>query len=286
MYIRDYLQSRETFSAEGIGSFTTTKQVAANGAPLVEFTYNKAVGTTVDLISFIAEKEVKNKIVIGFDVESYFIETRQFINLGNPWVIPGFGHLQLGRNREFEFVQDSQAEAVANEKQRLKQGKDDVSEYFPERKVNTNRMGGVLLTVILLVAAALAVYYFIYTNKQKIKEPTVNTADTAQTTPDTLPAVASAPIVTPDTTPKAPTASTTPAGMLRFVITSTPYGEYARKRFATLKAYGVNLNIDSATNGSTTTYKIFVLKPGTLQDTTHLKDSMTRYFGKAVVFER
>lgn len=304
-YIGDFLSEYKKLSAQGLGEFTIVDGQAANGAPMVNFVPNKAAYTTDDLIGFIAEHQGKNKIVTGFDVEAHFNQIKQFINIGTPWVIPGFGQLKLGRNRELEFVQEVPNENALHERIKHKQAATD-AHYQTYDTINPatqrNNTGVVLLTLIIVLGLGVGGYYF-YANSNNTTS--ANTAkDSAATVTDTVVQVPSSSNMNNTATSTQPpqtnpakqsdgTVTTTPpvvstatsATGFRFVLNRTTNADYARKRYNQLKAYGTPVFIDSVKRDSFSIYKIYLRNNSSPADTAKLRDSLTRYYGKPVKVE-
>ena len=300
-YIADFLVNNKKLSAQGIGDFAIVNGQAVNGAPLVEFTADKKAYTTDDLIAFVAEQERKNKIVTGFDLESHFNQVKQFVNIGTPWIIPGLGQLQFGRNRELEFVQQAaETENVLHERIKRKQASSE-PQYAtyetgitatPQKSFNN---GTIVLGLLIILALAAGGYYF-YTN-QSGNAPLVTTADTAATVTDTVVSVPSSsnmnntvtntqPPTTEGTAPAQAITSTTGATGFRFVLNRTVNSVYAVKRYKQLKTYGTNVYIDSVKRDNYSLYKIYLIQDAPPSDTTRLKDSLTKYYGKPVTIEK
>lgn len=303
-YIADFLAEHKKLSAQGLGEFTIVDGQAANGAPIVNFVSNKAAYTTEELISFIAEHQGKNKIVTGFDVESHFNQIKQFINIGTPWVIPGFGQLKLGRNRELEFVQEVPNENALHERIKHKQAAIEAHQTFdavnpaPQRS-NT---GAILLTLVIVLGLGVGGYYFYANNNSSASSTTAKDSSAAvtdtvvqvpsssninNTTTNTQPPQTNNPKTTDNTVTTSPPLISTTAGAtgFRFVLNKTANAEYARKRYSQLKAYGTPVYIDSVKRDSFSIYKIYLRNNASPSDTAKLRDSLTRYYGKPVKVE-
>ncbi len=304
-YIADFLTEHKKLSAQGLGEFTIVDGQAANGAPMVSFVSNKLAYTTNELIDFIAEHQGKNKIVTGFDVESHFNQIKQFINIGTPWVIPGFGQLQFGKKRDLEFVQEVQNENALHERIKHKQAASE-AHYQTYDAINPatqrSNTGAILLTLVIVLGLGVGGYYF-YTNNSN-SAPSTTAKDSAATVTDTVVSVPSSsnmnntttstqppqttnPAKQPDravtTTP--PVSTATSASGFRFVLNRTVNADYARKRYNQLKAYGTPVYIDSVKRDSFSVYKIYLRNNASSSDTAKLRDSLTRYYGKPVKVE-
>ena len=304
-YIADFLAEHKKLSSQGLGDFTIVDGQAGNGAPMVSFVPNKAAYTTDDLIRYISEHQGKNKIVTGFDVEAHFNQIKQFINIGTPWLIPGFGQLQLGRNRELEFVQEVQTENALHERIKHKQAASE-AHYQTYDAINPatqrNNTGTVLLTLVIVLGLGVGAYYFYAkennaTSSATAKDSVATVTDTVVSVPSSSnmnntttntqpPAINSVkkPDATVSTSPPLVSTTTSATGF-RFVLNRTVNAEYARKRYNQLKAYGTPVFIDSVRRDSFSVYKIYLVNNTPAADTAKLRDSLTRYYGKPVKVE-
>ena len=302
-YIQDYLLNEGSFSAEHIGEFNVTRQ-EGNAAPEVNFNYNKHAGTSQELVAYVAQREHKSKVVIGFDLEAHFDEARQLMNTGKPWVIPGIGQVQMNMNREYELVPQQEEQAAALERKRVIQSSQPSNEYGLQRSesVNNNRAGIILLSLLVIAALGFAGYY-LYSHQQEAEPNTAAVADTVATQTDTMTSVPSSsnmnntttntqPPAKPDTqkttvtnTPAVtppPVSSGTGSLNVQYVIARTTNTAYAYKRFRQLKSYGIPVSIDSVRRDTSTSYKIYLSKSLTPADTARVKDSLSVYFGQPV----
>lgn len=300
-YISDFLTEHKKLSVQGLGEFTVVNGQAPNGLPLVEFSPNKKTYTTEELVSFISENQGKNRIVTGFDIEAHLNQIKQFINIGTPWQIPGFGQLQLNKSRELEFVQQVSSEHLLHERSKSKQAANEAN-YQTYKLTNpeagrTSNTGVIVLTLFIIIALGAGGYYF-YANRNDTYTA-VATKDTAATLTDTVVSVpSSSPINNTVTATQPPAASdgtsttiaTTPASTgvngYHFILNKTVNPVYAIKRFNQLKLNGTKVYMDSAKHDTYSLYKIYLVKDAPASDTAKLKDSLTRYFGRPVTIER
>lgn len=298
-YISDFLTNHKQLSAQGLGEFTVVDGQAPNGSPLIEFSQKKNVVTSDELVSFISESQGKNKIVTGFDIESHFNQVKQFINIGTPWKIPGYGQLQMNKNREYEFSQQVASEHILHERSRTKQAASEAHyQTYDIANPNAGRTGNtgvIVLTLFIILALGAGGYYF-YANRNSTNAPAA-AKDTTATLTDTVVSVPSSsnmnntvtatqPPVISNTTPATATSSSAGASGYRFVLNRTANAVYAMKRFSQLKEYGAKVYMDSAKQDNGSLYKIYLIKDAPASDTTRLKDSLTKYYGKPVTIER
>ena len=300
-YISDFLTEQKKLSAQGLGEFTVVNGQAPNGAPLVEFSPNKNTYTSDELIRFISENQGKNKIVTGFDIEAHLNQVKQFINIGTPWQIPGFGQLQLNKSRELEFVQQVLGESALHERSKSKQAANEAN-YQTYDIANpdagrTGNKGMIVLTLFIILALGAGGYYF-YANRNDVdtaiatKDTTATLTDTVVSVPSSSPinntVTAAQPPAANDGTSTTTTAAPVSAGIAgyRFILNKTVNPVYAIKRFNQLKLNGTKVYLDSTKNDSYSLFKIYLVKDAPASDTAKLKDSLTRYFGRPVTIER
>lgn len=301
-YIADFLLENKKLSAQGLGEFTILDGQAENGAPKVQFVHNKAAYTSEELVSFIADQQGKNKVVTGFDVESHFNQVKQFINIGTPWMITGLGQLQLGKNHEFEFIQQIPNEHALQERNRRKQASTDANyqTYDVNNTVTakTSNTGTVLLTLFIILALGAGGYYF-YADRSNAatntmaKDTSVAVADTvvsvpataAKDTAATTQMSANNKVATPAQLISTSAAATANLSGFRFVLNRTSNGTYSLKRYNQLKNFGTKVYIDSNHRDNSSEYKIYLIKNASSSDTARLRDSLTKYYGKPVEIE-
>src|SRR5689334_5182119 len=101
-FILGFFTEHKTVSFEKIGHLSIGGANHAAGA--VTFQYDKKAETTPELSNFIAERTGKSKVLIQSDLESYFELTRQFINIGKPYELEGFGFISLNKSGEYTFT--------------------------------------------------------------------------------------------------------------------------------------------------------------------------------------
>ena len=300
-YISDFLLNNKKLSAQGIGDFSIVDGQAANGAPLVEFIPNKQTYTTGELISYISGHEGKNKIVTGFDLESHFNQVQQFINIGTPWIIPGLGQVQHGKNRQLEFVQQEQSEHHLHERLKRKQAATEANySTYETNNPATEKAGNtgtIVLTIFIILALGAGGYYF-YSNKSNLAVQQL-TADTAATVTDTIVSVPSStnmnntaiatkpPATIEPEQPANVAASTNISGKqgFRFVLNRTVNPAYAMKRYKQLKTYGTKVYLDSIKRDNYSVYKVYLVQDVPANDTARIKDSLSKYYGNPVKIE-
>lgn len=296
-YISDFLTNHKQLSAQGLGEFTVVDGQAPNGSSLVAFSPNKNAVTSDELVSFISESQGKNKIVTGFDIESHLNQVKQFINIGTPWKIPGYGQLQMNKSREYEFSQQVPSEHILHERSRTKQAANEAHyQTYDIANPNAGRTGNtgvIVLTLFIILALGAGGYYF-YANRNDTnvatatKDTTASLTDTVVSVPSPVTndtAVSSKPPVTGNVT-SAVTSSSAGVSGYHFVLNKTPNPVYAMKRFSQLKLYGAKVYMDSTKQGNNSLYKIYLVKEASASDTAKLKDSLTKYYGKPVTIDK
>ncbi|RFM28152.1 hypothetical protein [Deminuibacter soli] len=297
----DYLVSQREVAIAKIGVLHATAEsiTVAQGneqvsIPKVHFTYNRRTETSAGLIAFIAEKIGKNKMLIEADLDSYFEQVRQFINLGKPYLIPQIGAITLNKLGEYEFSQQNN-EVYANEEKAQRQYYQSESGHHNEayRARSKNRIAGIAIVIIALIIGGLGWgAYTLFFNKSKapavVNEPV-----------GTPPAAAQQPAATIDSSGRMPdslaqkqaaastqtTAAPAPAGngQWKFVFETTTSSERAHTRTAQLLSFGDPAEFDSIRENNAFVYRLYFKAKATPADTTRVRDSLATYFQRRVV---
>lgn len=276
----NYLIKNKRLPLPGIGVFELQGSVPDRGESNravilpeggIEFTQTPVMAADEELIQFVSEQTGKIKPLAESDLDSYLMLGRQFINLGNPFIIAGIGSLEKDKSGKLYFRQGAWvAEKLDNEiKSEIR---DETAEPTPEnsiddfqRRGSKNRSKTILIAVgILLLALILwAVWRFGFnddTAKDTSATPAVNI--------DTNAAIQTQP---------ADTFATIATGF-KIIVNEYASLASASKRYNDLTRFGRNVVL--FTNDSLTYYvaENFDLP---LSDTTKMKDSLRGYYGAA-----
>lgn len=278
--IVQYLYNHKVVSLQNIGTFTLSTDVVPPEDDhkevhlpdnAVQFTYNPHAEHDDGLIDFIVEITRKIRPLATSDLESFTLLSREYLNIGKPYIIEGLGAIHKNQNGVFEFTQGH----VVNPKLVIeKEIKDnvisDISFASPVRK-KLNKKGWIIGISALLLTLLIPASIYYLAKERKIKEQ------------------AGAPVKVKDTTSKiksvAPDSSLNIPPLATTILPDTAY-TVAVKRYFTeavanskmkeFNSYGHHFQlrtIDSAT------YYLTLRISGNRSDSTRVTDSLNRLFG-------
>jgi hypothetical protein len=292
-----YLYENKTVKLEGIGTFMLDSKVSVPHEQEKEiyypieglsFTYNPKSFTDEDVITFLVKKLHKIEPLIRSDLESYLSNIKQFLNLGKPYTIEGIGTLSKNNQGIYEFTPGN----FLPVKEELNPRRENEEHNYPVRSQSS---AGRVLVVILVVIAALAALGGIgwgvsnlLTNKQASNENEQQQgfADTIpQAVADTVKPGRSA--STPkDTLPASPSSVSNRPGRdsvsYKMVFEVTPSYERAHRRTMQLQSYNTRSRYDTIHVNDVVKYRLFLPLKIRPADTTHVKDSLSKFLGSRV----
>lgn len=287
--IYDFLIHQKQAALEKIGVFEVTSESLniAHGnevtsIPKVNFTYDRRATTTAELVDFIAEKLSKNRALIASDLESYFEQVRQFINLGKPYIIPGIGAVSLAKSGAYEFSQQNNEMNAAEEKSARQFYQTDAEQVQESRVKSKNRLAGVAILIVLLLLAGLGwgIYTIFF---DKSKQPEVVATPPADSSGATKPATDSVSRKPAEpVTSQAPVANQGDSMVFKFIFETTNVPDRAYSRTAQLRSFGDPAGYDSSVADGQTTYHLYLRKKMTPADTARARDSLQTYFQRKI----
>lgn len=284
-YIKDFLYGNNSISLEGIGEFTLAtgaapdNNSAASATAAIQFQQNKRALTTEAFINYVAEKEGKNKRLVASDIESFLGQTRQFINIGRPFSIDGVGVVQLGKNWQYEFIENISSESKENESAKKHREKpvhkyaEKVKKTGIKRRAKSNLNFVVLIITLIIVAGIIASIYY-YMSQSNVN---ISSFPTQGTIADTL---------NKNSKNTGNATAKNDSTVYRFVFETTYSTARAYKRYGQLVKLSIGVNMDSLMTNTTIHYKLYVAKKLLPADTSAVKDSLSVYFGKPVRIEQ
>ncbi|OSZ77631.1 hypothetical protein CAP36_14765 [Chitinophagaceae bacterium IBVUCB2] len=295
--LAQYLYIHKRLDLPGLGTFlldssTIIDQENTNQAksPIIEgvtFETNASVKESPELIQFISIQAGKIKALAAADLESHLGLAQQFINIGKPFLFEGIGSLSKIKSSDFiftpgqvlaeKFVEHQTKETNSN----TVEAPDDYKSVFYGPKVKMKWAKPVTL-ILVLVGIGLAIWggYTVYKRTSSAddsitdaNEAPANTENQTIMLPDTVAIVKKDTLIT--------TVSNIPAGTVKFVL-ETADAARAFPRLNRLKNFQWNVQMETADSLS---YKIFMLLPVNIADTSRVLDSLTRLNGKRVYIE-
>lgn len=301
--LTQYLYTNKRLDLPGIGTFLldpsviletetgkNSKQDITSG---ITFQSDTAMQESPELISYISSQMGKMKALASADLRSHLELARQFLNIGKPFLFDGIGNLVKAKSGQYEFIpgqniSEKVKEFSARELSPNSSAGESFSEYhnvFKQKTVKSKWKKPVM--VLLLVAGLGLAIWGGYTISQKKndtdkplttiatkKEETVrvNNNDTSAIKKDS--ALNSKPI-TPSVT------ATVPAGTYKFVL-EVAGSKRAFERYNRLKSFHWNVQLETK---DSLEYKLFLLLPASVPDTSRIADSLSNLNGRKVFIE-
>jgi hypothetical protein len=279
-----YLLKNRKVTLQGLGTFFLNKdtEIPADADPdtilpaeALSFEYNPKANADDELVNFIVQQTKKIKPLASADLDSYIALGKQFLNIGKPFTIDGLGTLEKSQEGTLLFKAGVFVIPKIEAPKTIKENQKEVSSGFfgeAERRPPPNydkRILTIIALVITLCLAGWAIYYFVAKkNKQKnLVETTVK--DTVNT-------------IKQDTVPlqKLDTAKTVPDSMNIYLIFKD---SLTKRRAFHQQAQWVHLGRPVEVYTKDSVYFRLgehYIRP--LIDTTVLKDSLIKYYGKNI----
>lgn len=285
-----YLLKNKELVLQGIGRFTLNASLADTADPdkpiiipedAIQFNYEPKSAEDPGLIDFIVGFTGKIRPLAASDLDSYLMLGKQFLNIGNPFIIPDIGTLQKNNAGELIFKGGQHLAPKIPQRTRIEdEGKEVMDEdmFNDFLKPTGTRWGRIFLIAAILVVLGLVVWaIWYYANNEKKSTKTITSTE------QVIPALDST--AYNDSISKArvkdsienlktalPSSST-----FKVLVSATTDSAKARNRLNKLLLY--KRNVVLYTNDSLT-FKIAEPFNLPLGDTTKIKDSLMRFYGK------
>jgi hypothetical protein len=290
------LYSHKRLDLPGLGTFLldpsvstepeNSKQNKTSNLEGVSFENKPSLRESPELIQFISSQTGKIKALAAADLESHLGLAQQFLNIGKPFLFEGIGSLVKIRSGEFSFS-SGQAIYVSSKDQTVKENysnsssEESIHDYksvFYPRKTKTQWKKPVAI-FLLLAGLGLAIWggYTVYKRTVSHKDE-VTKEENKNEEPAPLQDTA---LQQNNIASTVSTSVVTPPGNYKFVL-ETSNAQRAFSRLNRLKKFQWNVQMETKDSLS---YKLFMVLPGTVSDTTRLIDSLTRLNGKRVYIE-
>lgn len=286
-----YLLKNKQLTLQGIGTFRLEAALPDTADPdkpiiipenAISFHYDPKVVEDEGLVDFIIEYTGKIKPLASSDLDSYLMLGRQFLNIGNPFIIPNIGTLQKTNSGELVF-KGGQHAADRVDPQRTKIEDEGAEEHEEnmfndyQREQRTQNGKTVLIVISLLIVGFIvwAIWRYAFNTKDQ--------PENLQSTEAIIPLADSSHyidsvnnILLTDSTKivqKNPSDSFT----FKVVVNEYTNRQMALARLAKLKTYGRNVILYT---DDSITYKIAEPFMRPLIDSIEVLDSLRRYYGK------
>ena len=271
-YISDYLRDNREVALEKIGTVKILSFPEPDAhAPSVEFTFDRKIATSPELINFIAEKAVKNKKLIAADIESHLAQVREYINIGKSYEIPQVGFIKANKTGAYQFLPYSEVN---------KPSRTSSAQPVQQSSRSNKRSAVQLLSLIIVLAilSGLAWQAYNFFSQRKTNAVTTSPANTDTT----VTAPAKDTTHTDTVAVHQTTYSSNDTVNIRYIFETTASGLRARTRTAQLRSFGNNAGYDSFVTNSTKYYNLYLIQPTRLADTATVKDSIGKFLQKDV----
>ena len=288
-----YLYNHKQVSLQGIGIFKLKPDVIlpvegdkdfSIPADAFSFEYNLKATEDEGLVNYIVQQTRKIKPLASSDLDSYAILTKQFLNIGKPFIIEGVGTIQKNQQGKYDFIPGQFISPRMDDTPApLRERKDEIVSFESE---NTNEKSGNILKIVLvaglILLTGLVLYYFLVVNKPIASQQVEQTATTADTiinigttiSPDTIVKNASDSLNTA-ATPVEP-AIKTDNSSFKVVLKDYKSQNAVQVAYERLKSYGHKLEIIKV---DSVNYKLAMPFTRPLSDTLRVKDSLKVFFG-------
>lgn len=291
--IRQYLYQNKSISLPGIGRllFSSDVQLPSGASekneviPLqdLRFAYDLQQQADPEFVKFVSTHTGKIAPLASSDVDSHFMLSRQFINIGKAYIIEGVGTIEKKDDGTYGFTPGTYvpvSDAITTTHKPLK-----VREPLPvlpkttaaARKQQVNLKNIILITslVLILGLAAWAAYHYLYENK-KTAGAVVPTTDSINASKDTG-------VNNPTVTTQAGNAVSGDPNAYKAVFEITKDKARAKDRTARLQAYGTDARMETL---DSITFKLWTPLNAPPSDTLRKRDSLSKFFAKKVHLEK
>ncbi len=294
--LAQFLYSHKRLDLPGIGTFLLTgpvieepdnKQGKSLRPPDISFESNHYLKDAPDLIQYICSQTGKIRALAAADLDSHLSNVQQFLNIGKPFLLEGIGSLVKIQSGEYAFSSgDILSEKFKDYTAKEISATSSIEESFSDYKKPINRSSdknwrrpAVILLIIAGIGLAVWGGYTVYkitTSKNKAGNASVSLSPPAKNETVLVKDTAIHPKdnVTGNTT-------TIPPGNFRFVL-EVANAKRAFERFGRLKEYqwAVQMETKDSLN-----YKLFMVLPVAIADTSRIIDSLSIVNGKKVYIE-
>lgn len=283
-----YLLKYKILSLQGIGVFTLEGAVPDSADPnrpivmpegAITFTHDPKVQEDPVLVEYIIEQTGKIPPLASADLDSYLMLARQFLNIGNPLIIPGIGTIEKNNVGNLIFKGGTHmAERMEANKGKIEdEGAEEFEEnlfndYQRETKSNAGKTVLIAIGILIIGLIAWAVWKYAFNSENEPDNLTQATYPLEST--DTVPGLAEDTAVVPLTdsnimnTPISSDGST-----FKLIVNQYNNLAAAQTRYNNLRSWGRNVVL--YTNDSIT-FKVALPFTRPLSDTTKVLDSVQR----------
>ena len=277
----------------GLGRFkldSPLTETETEGIPQgLSFENDPSIRQSPELVNFISSETGKMKALAAADLDSHLELAHQFLNIGKPFLFDGIGSLSKQRNGEYVFAPGPVLPETVQKKEnpQATEFKDDPSidykKIFYGRRIKASgtKSATFILAAIGMGLATWGGYSIYKRNADRNANQTVESVVIDEPVTESSVMFTSTNEARIDST-AAVIVNEPPQSRDRKFVLETANAKRAFARYNRLKSF--QWNVEMETNDSVQ-YKLFVMVPADLGDTTRIIDSLTRMNGKRVVME-
>lgn len=280
--IVQYLFTNKSVTLQHIGTFSFATDVVPQADDnkevqlpenAIQFTYNPHAEHDEGLIDFIVQTTRKIKPLATSDLDSFIILSREYLNIGKPYIIEGLGALQKTQNGDYQFIQGHlENPKLIIDKPILENITNDISFATPQKKRSNKRAWMIGISSLLLIIVVATSIIYLAGERQFIKQPVTNSVKDTSTT--LFP-------VQPDSIKK--------DTIQQHVLINDSVYTVAIKRYYTLAAANskkVQLSgpdrLLSVVTVDSITYLLTMQIKGAISDSSRVLDSLSHFYGNKV----
>ncbi|MBI5858623.1 MAG: hypothetical protein HZB42_13375 [Sphingobacteriales bacterium] len=295
--LAQFLYTNKQLYLPGIGSFIidssaipdpeNTKSGKNIPSEAIQFENNPSVKESAGLVQYISSETGKIKALAAADLDSHLSLMQQFLNIGKPFLLEGIGSLVKTKSGEFVFtpgetLSEKMQDYSSKESSVTPATEESLADYksifYKTGKKNIN-LRKPMLILFIVAGLALAVWggYKVYkmtTGNNKSANNEKKNEDKESTLNDSVTNI--------NTSPQDTSVSVIPSGTYKFIL-EIANSKRAFERFGKLKAYWWNVQMETKDSVS---YKLFLLLPSTVADTSRILDSLSMLNGRRVYIEQ
>lgn len=256
-------------SGNEYGIADTKKNISAE----VIFEQDSSVKEDQNLVSFISVQSGKMKSLAAADLDSYLELSKQFLNIGKPFLIEGIGVLTKNKSGNLDFIPDNLINEKIKDSSHTHAGQTsstedsftNYEEMLSPKKTKPPFSKRLVLWLTIIAGIALAVWGgYIFYSKTKKPIPPAETKTTLMQPKDTIA------INKTDTTRLPVKENTLSTSNYKFIIERATRTR-ALTRYAFLKKLGLTVEMETK---DSVNFKLFFQLAVLPADTTRIKDSL------------
>lgn len=294
--LAQYLYNYKQLILPGIGTFTLDPAVhieqdnprnkTLNNIEGVDFESNPSIEGSPGLIQYISSETGKIKALAAADLDSHLGLALQFINIGKPFLFEGIGSLSKINAGGFAFtpghvINTKTKESTSRETEKASVSEEPATEYksvFNRKNPGGGmKLPGVVLLIIAGIGLAIWGGYMVYKKSVEKESPEVIQSENTdiEVLPESSSPLNDSSIDRRDSALPVPVqVARLPAGNYKFIVEVSDKAR-ALQRVATLKGYGININMESV---DSINYKLFFILPSVPADTARIMDSLRIHY--------